>query len=34
VKGAQYLSHRSDLLDEKMIAKIQHLREKAPTHSF
>ncbi|MFN9905434.1 MAG: AarF/UbiB family protein, partial [bacterium] len=34
IKGAQYLSHRPDLISAGMIKKIQHLRDTTPMHSF
>ena len=34
IKGAQYLSHRPDLVSKKMIQKMKHLRDNTPMHSF
>ena len=34
VKGAQYLSHRKDIIEQEVIDKMALLREQAPIHSF
>jgi predicted unusual protein kinase regulating ubiquinone biosynthesis (AarF/ABC1/UbiB family) len=34
IKSFQYLSHRHDIIGEKMAMKFMHLREHAPAHPF
>lgn len=34
IKSFQYLSHRHDIIGEKMAMKFMHLREHAPVHPF
>lgn len=34
MKGFQYLSHRRDIIGDKMADKFMHLRERAPEHNF
>jgi predicted unusual protein kinase regulating ubiquinone biosynthesis (AarF/ABC1/UbiB family) len=34
IKSFQYLSHRRDIIGEKMAMRFMHLREQAPGHKF